>query len=567
MRSQQTQHLSILTLVLLSSLTANAAPPNLLPQPDAGQTLRELQKEPDLTPSKVATPLRIEGESASKGSANNDVRIEVKAIHISGNSVFTASELEALVANLVGGEHSLAEINAGAARITAYYREHGYVVARAYLPAQDIKDGVVVIKVLEGVVGQKHVDNKSLLSTERANGYLSGIKSGDVLQAKQADRALLLLNDTPGVGGARATLQPGASVGTSDLVVELTPAAPFSGDVELDDYGNRYTGVNRLGAAVALNSPLKIGDQLSLRVLATDQDMNYGRLAYQSPLGNSGLHVGAAYSDTSYKLGKEFALLQSHGTATSSSVFAVYPFIRSQASNLSGTFTLEDKKLKDLTDSTSTLSDKQVRLANLGLTGNHQDTMGGGGVSSMDLSLVSGRVSMDTGSSDAQSVLQYNASQTDGSFARFDYTFNRLQHLTDSNMFSVALSGQQSNKNLNSSEKFTLGGAYGVRAYPQGEGSGDEGWLTNLELRHSFMDALQGVLFFDAGSVTISRNPIAAGANNRFLSGFGLGENVSIVGVQVKAYAAWRASGGLPNSIPVSVARTPTIWVQAIKTF
>src|SRR5512135_460887 len=198
--------LSVLAWALLSGAPVQAAPV----APDAGQTMRELQKPPVLPAPKAAAPLRLEGEGMPKGTAADSVRIMVKAIHVKGNTVFPSSELEALVADLTGGEHSLAELDKGAARITAYYRARGYAVARAYLPAQDIKDGVVVIEVLEGQLGQQRLNNQSRLSDEAVNGYLSGIKSGDVLQARPVDRALLLLNDTPGVGGARASLQPGA---------------------------------------------------------------------------------------------------------------------------------------------------------------------------------------------------------------------------------------------------------------------------------------------------------------------------------------------------------------------
>jgi hemolysin activation/secretion protein len=48
----------------------------------------------------------------------------------------------------------------------------------------------------------------------------------------------------------------------------------------------------------------------------------------------------------------------------------------------------------------------------------------------------------------------------------------------------ASFSGQRASKNLDSSEEFFLGGPNGVRAYPQGEGAGDEGWLSRLELRH-----------------------------------------------------------------------------------
>lgn len=561
MNTQHTQGytLSALLLAWLASLSAHAAPA----APDAGQTIRELQKQPELNAPKPMAPLRIEEDVTRKEPAHDDVRIAVRAIHVSGSRAFAAAELETLVANLAGGEHTLAELYQGAARITAYYRAHGYVLARAYLPAQDIRNGVVVIAVVEGRLGERRIDNRSRLSDDRANGYLSGVKRGDALQAAAVERALLLLNDTPGVGGARATLQPGASVGTSDLLVEITPSAPYAARVELDNFGNRYTGEYRLGAALALNSPFKMGDQLTVRALASEQDLRYARIAYQVPVGRSGLRLGAAYFDTRYRLGKEFAPLQAYGTATSGSLFAVYPFIRSQTANLSGTLTLEDKQLDDLTDAPVTASDKHIRLASFGLAGNYQDALGGAGITSFDLSLVAGRLGMDAGS---LAVDQLTA-RSNGNYTRLAYNINRLQRLTELNSLSVSLSGQQAGKNLNSSEKFSLGGANGVRAYPQGEGNGDQGWLANLELRHDFLPNLQGIAFYDAGSVKINRDPLVAGENTRSISGAGVGANAHFFGLQINAYVAWRTDGGQPASEPPSLDRNPRLWVQASRQF
>lgn len=559
MKSQLTTRFALAALTLLPGLPAYAAPV----APDAGQTIRELHKQPDPSPPKATVPLRLEGDTARKDTASGDVRIEVKAIHVSGSSAFAAAELEALVADLVGGEHTLAELAKAAGRITAYYRVRGYVVARAYLPAQEIKDGVVVISVLEGRLDKQRVNNQSRLSDERANDYLSAIKSGDALQAKPVDRMLLLLADTPGVGGARATLQPGASVGTSDLLIELDPSAPYFANVELDNSGNRYTGEYRLGGALALNSPLKMGDQLTLRALTGGRNLAYARITYQIPVGGSGLRMGVAYSDIRYRLGKEFAALQAHGTATSGGLFAVYPFIRSQISNLSATLTWEDKKLGDRTDAPITTSDKHIQLANLGLAGNHQDALGGAGFTSFDLSLVAGRLSMDAASRTADAT----SAQSNGAFTRLACNVNRLQRVTDADTLSVAFSGQQAGKNLNSSEKFYLGGANAVRAYPQGEASGDQGWLANLELRHNFAQAVQGVMFYDAGSVTINRNQFAAGANTRNLSGAGVGANVNLSGVQIKTWLAWRTAGGQPTSEPATLNRHPRLWLQASRQF
>jgi hemolysin activation/secretion protein len=550
--------LSLITLALLSSFSAQSAPT----APDAGQTNRELQKQPDLNAPKAVAPVRVEGEAA-KGVVDDGLRIAIKAIRISGNSVFATGVLEALVADLINGERSMANLDAGAARITAYYRERGYVVARAYLPAQDIKDGAVEIRVLEGQIGGQSINNRSSLSEGQVSRYTGDIKHGDAVQSGRIDRALLLLSDTPGVGGARATLQPGTSVGTSDLLIEVDPAAPYAANIEVDNFGNRYTGEYRLGATLALNSPLKIGDQLTVRALTSNENLIYGRLAYQLPVGSSGLKLGGAYSETHYELAKEFASLKAHGSARSASLFATYPFVRSQSSNLYGTLTVEDKDLLDKTDVPVSSVDKQVRLINFGLAGSHRDVLGGAGITSVDTALIFGYLNMDA----ASLAIDASTARSDGDFARFTYTLNRLQRITDADSLSLTVSGQQASKNLNSSEKFTLGGANGVRAYPQGEGNGDDGWLANLELRHNFLDNLQAIAFYDAGGVNINHTAYSAATNTRNIAGAGVGLNAQYKLFQLKTSISWRTHGGQAQTEPTTMDRSPRLWVQLNGTF
>jgi hemolysin activation/secretion protein len=549
--------IAIISSNLLCALPIMAAPV----APDAGQTIRELQQQPDLSVPKTTPQLQPEEPAVPKTPPIDDVRMMVKSIHVSGNSMIATGELDALLTDLVGSEHTLAELNEGASRITAYYHERGYIVTRAYIPAQKIKDGAVMFSVQEGIVGDQRINNQSRLSDQRTHDYLSGIKSGDVLRVAPVERALLLLNEMPGVGAARAALQPGASAGSSDIVVELTPSAPYAVNIEMDNNGNYYTGENRLGAELVINSPLRIGDQVTLRALTSEQDLTYAYIAYQIPVGGNGLRLGGAYSATGFRLGKELAASQTHGNANIASLFAVYPFIRSQKSNLSGIFTMEDKQLKDVVS--TIFSDKNVQAGSLGLVGNHRDSLGGAGITLFDLSLATGRLSLDTAS------LSYDnlSAHTDGAFTRFSYDLNRQQLLSDSYSLSLALSGQFANKNLNSSEQFSLGGANGVRAYPQGEAYGDEGRLATVELRHSFSQTLQGVIFYDAGTVIINHNPYLAGSNTRFLSGAGAGVNTTLAGVQIKAYLALRASGGRPASEPATINSEYRFWLQLGKQF
>jgi hemolysin activation/secretion protein len=529
--------------------------------PDAGQTLRELQQHPiQQRPEKAPDVQTREPAAADTSSAQ---RFLVTRIRITGAAVIATAELHALVADLEGKTCSLADLDAGARRITQYYRSRGYSVARAYVPAQEVKQGLVTLAVLEGRIGERRLVNESRLSDANAAAHVGVIEPGTVVRDDSIDRMLLLLNDTPGVGGSRATLQPGASVGTSDLLVTLAPGPAYSGTVSVDTYGNRYTGTNRASATLRLNSPLHLGDQIIASGLTSNEHLDYGRLAYQVPLGAQGLHLGAAYADTRYRLGKEFSPLGAHGVATSRSAYAIYPFVRSVRGNVYGTFTRERKSLSDAVDATAAIDDKRVEVNNFGLAGSFQDNLARGGLSTFELSLVAGR--LDIRSDVARAIDQLSA-QTEGAYTRAYGSVSRLQRITDSMALSVAFSGQVANKNLDSSEKFALGGAYGVRAYPQGEGLGDSGYLTSVELRRDLGQKIQGLLFYDSGFVSISRYPFSSTQNIRYLSGVGAGLNATVLGLRVNSSLAWRTTGD-PLSIPSSATQRPLFLLQAGTSF
>lgn len=537
----------------VSAQTAQAAPP------DAGQVLRDLQPAPVLQAPQAALLPRRDSTPAPAGA--DEAKVLVRSVVITGNQVLTTAELQALVANLSGTEQTLSELNAAARRVTAYYRDRGYSVARAYLPAQDITSGAVTISVIEGRMSSQRLDNQSRLSSDRAQALLSQVKVGEIIQAAQIDRSLLLLQDTPGVGASRSTLLPGASVGTSELLVELDAAPAYAATATLDNNGSRYTGVYRIGASFNLASPLQIGDQLNFAGLTSGAGLRYGRLAYQLPLGSNGLRAGVAYLDTRYQLGSDFSALAAHGSANSTSVFAAFPFVRSPLTNLSGTATVERKQLNDRVDSTSTVTDKSVNVASLGLAGNRQDAWGGGSLSSFELNVALGSLSINTPSSLAINAV---SSQSNGRYGRLAYGASRTQRLSDATTLLVSLTGQQASKNLDSSEKFSLGGASGVRAYPQGEGSGDAGNRLTLELQQSLLAKLQATLFYDAGHVTINKNPFGTpAANSRSLAGAGVGLNASFSVAQLRSALAWRTTGGAPVSVPASTAKGPTLWLNA----
>ncbi|RYF35955.1 MAG: ShlB/FhaC/HecB family hemolysin secretion/activation protein, partial [Comamonadaceae bacterium] len=124
--------LSVLSGALVLALcgVSSAALAQTPVTPDAGQVLRDLQQLPGPVLAPAVPLQRIEeGADAAQGPQG---KVLVKAIHISGNNELPTAELSALVAPLIGTERSLAQLNAAARRITAYYRSKGFAVARAY---------------------------------------------------------------------------------------------------------------------------------------------------------------------------------------------------------------------------------------------------------------------------------------------------------------------------------------------------------------------------------------------------------------------------------------------------
>ncbi len=446
------------------------------------------------------------------------------------------------------------------ARITQRYRERGYPFAQAYLPAQEVEDGLVRVSVLEGRLGAVQVDNQSRQQAWVVDAPLRPLQAGDVLRGDALETSLLLLNDVPGVR-SQASLQPGADVGTSDLVVTVQDAPLVSGTLGLDNHGNRYTGQYRALASMQLNGALGLGEQIQLQGVLTNEQLRNYRLGYQMPVGPWSTRVGVSTSHLSYDLGKEFSALDAYGRAQVGTVFVSQPLMRSRGLNLNARLQHEKKRLTDDIGLYSSQAKKRSNVTTLGLDGNWQDRLGGGAVSQWELAWQHGQLRLG---SDAQQQRDAQTALSAGSFQVLTAHLARWQALGGPWSLHGRASGQWANKNLDSSEKMGLGGAYGVRAYPQGEASGDKGLQATLELRYALASAWQLSGFMDAGQVQFQHSPWSAGKNRRSLSGAGLGVQRSGADWSLEASLAWKVSGTPATSAP---DRSPRLWVKGQKYF
>lgn len=532
--------------------------------PSSGGQMQQIP--PINNPQTVPPSVEFKPGSVPSSVGADTVQITVSRLSVTGAQAYSEAELLALTGFQPGSNLTLTDLRGMAARIADHYHRNGYFVAQAYLPAQDIKGGVVTIAVIEGHYGRVTLNNQTNVSPDLANSLLGGLNSGDPVTSAPLESRLLLLSDLPGVN-VKSTLAPGAAPGTSDLVVDLTPGQKVSGSIDADNAGNRYTGANRIGATVNFNELSGHGDVATLRALTSGSGLNYLRGSYQMQFGKA--TAGVAYSHLAYELGEEFESLGAHGTAKVVSLYGSYPLLRSRNENLYAGLTLEAKAFQDTVDATGTVSDKRSRVMMASLYGDRRDNFGGGGLTAYGLTWTSGNIDLQTPAVHAADAATANSN---GHFDKLGFSLTRLQRVTDSVSLSLAFNGQHASKNLDVSEKMELGGMYGVRAYPEGEAYGDRGYVMNLEARYAlptFSGRLPGQMqligFIDAGAVTINKSPWTAGNNTRTLSGAGVGFNWTVANNFVlRAYYAHKLGSEAATSAP---DRSGRFWIQAVKYF
>lgn len=531
--------------------------------PSAGTQLQQLPAPP--VPQKPQPDLEVQRPTEAAESSETGPAVPVAALHLTGQTAFSEAELLA-VTGFGPGDFTLSKLRSLATKIADFYHARGYVLAQAYLPVQDVQDGAITIEVVEGRYGRVDLRNGAHLSNGVPTRILHGLNAGDLVTNAPLERRLLMLSDIPGVR-VKGTLAPGAEVGTSDLIVDVEPGRMITGNLQADNAGSRYTGAYRFGGTINVNNPGGFGDLLSVRLLGSDGGLAYGRASYQAPVGN--VTLGIAYAHLRYTLGREFEALDGSGTANIFSAYASYPLIRSRRANLYAQAGVDYKMLKDELGVVGIHSDKRTTAGTLGLAGDWRDDFGGGGSSVFSVSWTTGNLNIRSA---AERAADETTTRSAGGFNKVQASWARLQSVWGPLTFYASARGQLAFDNLDSSEKIELGGAYGVRAYPEGEAFGDSGYVATAEARmrlggssNALPGAFELIGFVDTGEVRYAQDPWFAGSNHARRSGYGAGLNWSgPEGLLLKGSYARKLGTGPATSAP---DRDGRFWFQVVKLF
>ena len=284
----------------------------------------------------------------------------------------------------------------------------------------------------------------------------------------------------------------------------------------------------------------------------TDESLWFGSAAYALPLGGTGLRATASFSHTQYVLGSDFESSNTSGTADISSAGLSYPLVRSTNANLKLVLGYQHKELHE--DVNGSITNKRSDVVPVSAEFELRDALGRGGVTYGSVSFTQGTLRLP------EERIAGDLNQTNGSFSKANLDLMRLQALPQAFTLFARAGGQWAGDNLDSSEKLSLGGASGVRAFPNGEALGDVGWMTQLELRKA-VGNYAPYLFVDAGGIQVNQSPAPGQDNTRNIGGAGLGLRYQRDKWELNSSVAWRAWGGAPEADTRVKGGRPCVWV------
>ncbi|EAM0519677.1 ShlB/FhaC/HecB family hemolysin secretion/activation protein [Campylobacter jejuni] len=363
------------------------------------------------------------------------------------------------------------------ANIISYYVQvSGYPAATAYIPQQELKDQIQ-INITLGVLGKYVVQNNSSVRDYAIESKLPNHK-GEIITTKLVEDAVYKVNEMYGIQ-TLASLKAGDNPGETDVVIETTPSDSFVSVLFYgDNYGIKESGRYRDGASMSFNNIAHQGDSLNAYLQRSDEAQTDYSISYTTFLGN--LKITPSYSKRNYALGGAYKNANFIGTSENLGIDLKYPLWITTYNSFYLTSSYYHKKLSNSRLNIMTI-DKSSDTISFSIEGVYN------GISNDSFSY-SANVSYGNVKDGGTTILGMS-SKTDGDgfgkFAKLNVNLNNAYFFNDTFTHLFSLNYQQvvNGATLDSSETISLGDPYGVRAYNNGDGEGDNAVVASFGLR------------------------------------------------------------------------------------
>lgn len=481
---------------------------------------RKLKEAARKRQAETRAPLVEGAPPAPAGAAPSQATpIPVRRIEVGRSEILSEAEIRRLVQPYEGRQVLIGELFELVEAFNRLYAEKQFPTARALLPAQKIRDGVVRIDLAEGRVGAILIEGNASTRDDFIKDRLA-LKAGALVNLEALARELAFFNGVNDLS-LRAELRPGKEFGSVDTILRAEEPERNQLQASLDNTGRESVGKERIGLSYSNASLFGFRDALTLSgFVAAGTEVQ--SVAYSVPIGPLGTRLGAGYDASQIRVKRgSFQALDIGGGSTATTLNLKHPFLVTPASKLEGSLSVQEKQ-SDTTFSGIQIAQVRVRSHALGLNGRHFDEHG---VWQTSHTLTRG--------------IELHSDQQ---FTRYNGEIARLRRLDDDIVATLRGNLQWANRRqLPATEQYQLGGLASVRGYSEGLLSGDQGYFVgaelNFPLRRILGDAssnlfggqLRGTAFVDHGGAFPFKGNNQGITKDDFLTsaGFGLLLNFS----------------------------------------
>lgn len=501
--------LALFGLAIISPLAiASAGGGSKATNIDAGVLGKQVEQNQIKPKEKPGGELFAPAMNKSRSVLNDSVKFKLTVLNIVElDDKPVTEDLSAVTKTYLNQDISLADLESLTQAITQYYRKNNLLVARAILPPQEIENGVVTIKVVKGEVGNVLLNNQSKLRDSFVSRMAKTTVASQVfMQKDELERLALLLNDVPAIKPA-LSLRAGTQTGKTDLYITLQDSQRFQGYISADNQGNKTTGRYRLSLGGKARNLLGFGDELKLDLLSSNKaDLQNARLDYSGLIDGYGTRLGINANFLRYELGGNFKALDASGSSQTFGAYLQHPTIRTPDFRLNTRVAFNHQILKDKQNAVNLHQERKINTVSTGISGSWNSIRNG--TSYFSLSALFGNENNQTNEKAHYLSEDFKAKR---SFSVFNYALSHEQVLPKDFAINLAVNGQLTDKNLDSSQKMLLGGLYAVRGYTAGAASVDEGHIFQAEIKHYLPlfknSILTSSIFYDYGFGKFYKKP------------------------------------------------------------
>ncbi|MEO6917475.1 MAG: ShlB/FhaC/HecB family hemolysin secretion/activation protein [Collimonas sp.] len=434
-----------------------------------------------------------------------------------------ATNVRAMFAQVEGRELRFSQVARVRNALNTILRREAGVLTYATLPSQEVNDGTVRFEIHHGRIAKVALDNTSLVSTPVLTQTIWTPVSAAAPDLAEIEQAVRRMEALPGVAHVQPMLSPGQEIGTTDVVLQVTPAPRVHGVVLADNSGSATSGRNRVGAQLAINSPLGIGDQLQGVVFyappkgqsSSSEGGNtvIGQASYELPLGYGGVRGGASFTRVQYRQGgADQDVFDGNGSADVVSVYINKPLLDHADAHLTIGAMLDHKRLRD--GFVGIDSKRNSVVGGIKLFGDQAGTLAGrSNALQFDAAIQIGSLQQKE-----LGIFDFGGSSTAGRFSKFNGNVQYAQSIGAGFSATLKSSLQLASRHLDGSEQMSLSGTQGVRGYGPDLTGVDRGALLQASLNHA-IEAVSGLtasVFYDYGRGQVNKQQSFDGAANTF---------------------------------------------------